>query len=161
VVDIAVLAASQPFDVALTSMASYLGNVILPTCAGLTLCIGIYNLAHKARSGERYLTAAMVCLMVSGFVRLAEHFSVQQGGADQFYMALLSLTNWVGNVIMPLYAAINIVRAGLSISHGSFELTTVGGNTARHVIVAIACVGVSMGLRLIEWFVTTGARGIH
>jgi hypothetical protein len=98
---------------------------------------------------------------VSGFVRLAEYFSQQQAGADQFYMALLSMTNWLANVIMPMYAGINLVRAGLSVSHDAFEFTTVGGNTARHVIVAIACVGVSMGLRLMEWFVTSGAGGIH
>lgn len=160
-VSLAVLATSTSFDTALTSMASYLGNVILPTCAGLTLCIGIYSLARKPQSGERYLTATMICLLVSGFVRLVEHFSVQQTGADQFYMALLSMTNWLANVIMPMYAVINIVRAGLSISGEAFEFTTVGGNTARHVIVAVACLGVSMGIRLIEWFVTSGAGGLH
>jgi hypothetical protein len=137
-------------------MASYLGNVILPGCAGLTLCIGIYSLAHKPKTGERYLTAAMLCLMASGLVRLAEYFSTQQTGADQFYMAILSLGNWVGNVIMPIYAGINVVRAALSIDHEAFELTSMGGNTLRHVIVAIACLGVAAAIRLVEWFVTTG-----
>ena len=68
---------SGSFDTGLTSMASYIGNVILPVCAGLTLCVGIYQLAHHARAGERYVTAAVACLSASGFVRLAEYFSTQ------------------------------------------------------------------------------------
>jgi TRAP-type C4-dicarboxylate transport system permease small subunit len=142
-------------------MASYFGNIILPTCAGLALCMGIYQLAHKAKSGERSMTAAVACLSASGFVRLVESFSTQQTGQDQFWYALLGLTNWVANVIMPLYCAINLIRAVLSVSKQGFELTTVGGNTQRHVIVAVACLGVSMALRLCEWFVTTGQGGIH
>lgn len=125
------------------------------------LCIGIYNLAHHAKAGERYITAAILTLSVSGLVRLVEYFSQVQAGPDQYYMAILSLTNWVSNVIMPMYAVVNLIRAGLSISKASFELTTVGGNTTRHVIVALGCLGVSMTLRLLEWFVTTGAGGIH
>lgn len=150
------------FDTGLTAMASYLGNVILPICAGLVLCIGIYQLAHRARAGERYLSASVVCLLASGFVRLAEYFSTQNSGQDQFFYALLSLTNWVGNVVMPLYAAVNLLRAILAVSNGGmFELTSVGGNAARHVIVAVGCLAVSGGLRLLEFFVTSGAGGIH
>jgi hypothetical protein len=150
------------FDTGLTNMASYLGNVILPIFAGLVLCLGIYNLAHKARSGERYLTATMACLLASGFVRLAEHFGVQASGQDQFYNALLSLTNWVGNVIMPVYAGVNLIRAILSCSNGGmFEFTSMGGNVGRHLLVAIACLSVSAGIRLLEFFVTSGAGGIH
>jgi hypothetical protein len=161
VVNVAAVFIQASFDTALTSMASYIGNVIMPAAAGITLCIGIYNLAHKAKSGERYLTATMACLLISGFIRMVEYFSKQQTGQDQFYVSFLTMTNWTGNVIMPMYAVINIIRAGLSVSNSSFEFTSVGGNTGRHVIVAIACLGVSMGLRLLEWFVTTGAGGIH
>lgn len=146
------------FDVALDSMASYLGNVILPTTAGLVLCVGIYNLAHRARSGERYLTAAMLCLLASGFCRLAEYFSTMQTGQDQFYYAILGLTNWVANVIMPVYAAINLIRGILAIDNGGmFEFTTMGGNVGRHFLVAVLCLCVSGGLRLLEWFVNTPA----
>ena len=141
-------------------MASYLGNVILPVSAGLVLCIGVFQLAHKARSGEHYLTAAMVCLMASGFVRLAEYFSMQGSGQDQFFTAFLSLTNWVANVVLPVYAGLNLVRGILSIT-GSFELTSMGGNTARHFLVAVCCLSISGGLRVLEWFVTTGAGGLH
>ena len=156
------LSSSNSFDTALTAMASYLGNVILPICAGLALCIGLYQLAHRARAGERYLTAAVACLMASGFVRLAEYFSTQNSGQDQFFYALLGLTNWVANVVMPVYAAVNLIRAILSMSNGGmFEFTSMGGNTGRHVIVAVGCLAVSGGLRLLEFFVTSGAGGIH
>lgn len=150
------------FDVALAHLVSYLGNVILPILAGLVLCIGVYQLAHKARAGERYVTAALACLLASGFCRLAEHFGAAGSGPDQFYTALLSLTNWVANVIMPVYAAINLLRAILSLPSGGFmEFTSVQGNTGRHLLVAIACLSVSGGLRLLEWFVTSGAGGLH
>ena len=153
---------SGSFDTGLPSMASYIGNVILPVCAGLTLCVGIYQLAHHARAGERYVTAAVACLSASGFVRLAEYFSTQISSQDQFYYAFLSLTNWVGNVVMPLYAGVNFVRAILSVSNGGmFELTSMGGNAARHVLVGVGCLAVSGGLRLLEFFVTSGAGGIH
>jgi hypothetical protein len=159
-VRVLLLAASGNFDDGLVQMASYLGNVILPVCAGIVLCIGVYHLAHQARSGERYLTAAMLCLLASGFMRLAEHFATQGSGQDQFYTALLSLTNWLANVVMPVYAGVNLVRGILSHT-GSFELTSMGGNTARHFIVAVACLSISGGLRLLEWFVSTGAGGLH
>ena len=150
------------FDTGLANMASYIGNIILPAISGLVLCIGVYNLARRANSGERYITAAMVCLLASGFVRLAEYFAKQNSGQDQFYYAILSLTNWVGNVIMPLYAGVNFLRGVLSISNGGmFEMTTVGGNVSRHFIVGIACLSVSGGLRLLEHFVASGAGGIH
>lgn len=150
------------FDTGLVNMASYIGNVILPVFAGLVLCLGIYQLAHRARSGERYITAALVCLCASGFVRLVEHFSGAGSGADQYFDALLALTNWVANVIMPVYAGVNLVRAVLSLSNGGmFEFTSMGGNVGRHVLVAVACLSVSGGLRLIEWFVTSGQGGIH
>ena len=154
------LAVSGNLDDGLVQMANYLGNVILPIAAGLVLCIGVFQLAHKARSGEHFLTAAMVCLMASGFVRLAEYFSTQGSGQDQFYAAFLSLTNWVANVVLPLYAGLNLVRGILSVT-GSFEFTSMGGNTARHFLVAVSCLSISGGLRLLEWFVTTGAGGLH
>ncbi len=143
-------------------MASYLGNVILPVCAGIVLCIGVYNLAHHARAGEHYITAAVVCLVASGFVRLAEYFATQGAsqGQDQFYYALISLTNWLANVVLPVYAALNLVRGILSLT-GSFELTSMGGNTARHFMVAACCLSISGGLRLLEWFVFSGAGGLH
>lgn len=150
------------FDTGLTSMASYLGNVILPVVAGLCLCVGVYQLAHKSKGGEHYVTCALACLMAAGFVRLAEHFAgTSYQDPDQYYNALISLTNWLANVVLPIYAAVNLLRGILSMSNGGmFELTSVGGNVGRHFMVAIACISLSGGLRLLEWFVSQGAGGI-
>jgi hypothetical protein len=157
------LAGSPSLDTGLIQMASYLGNVILPVIAGLCLCKGVYDLAHKASSGEHYVTAALACLLASGFVRLAEHFTgASTTNQDQYYQALLSLTNWIANVILPIYAAVDLLRGILSLSNGGmFEFTSLGGNVGRHFLVAIACVSVSGGLRLLEWFVKSGAGGLH
>lgn len=151
------------FNTALASMASYLGNGILPVLAGLSLVIGVYNLAHKASSGERYLTIALACLMCSGLVRLVESFATAGGttNSTEFYTALLTMTNWLANVMLPIYAAVNVIRGVLSnASGGAFEFTSMSGNTSRHFMMAGACVCVSGGLRLLEFFVTAGTAGV-
>ncbi len=148
------------FDSALMNMASYIGNYILPISAGLVLCIGLYRYAHSPRIGERYVTAGLACLLVSALVRLAEHFSTQNSGQDQFFYALLSLTNWTANVIIPLYAAVALFRAILAYA-GFPQSVNHGGNVGRNILVCFGCLGVSMTLRLLEFFITSGAGGLH
>lgn len=149
---------SGSIDTGLINLASYIGNVIMPAFAGLLFCTGLYHLAHKTRAGEHYLTATIVCLSASGLIRLAESFAGTTASADQYYNAILSLANWVANVIMPAYAVVNFIRAWLAYSDSG--ITSGGGSAVRHGLVGVACLGSSMGLRLIEWFITSGAGGI-
>jgi len=76
------------------------GNVMLPIGAGLILACGIYQFS-KGQELERYIYGAMAALLGSGLLRLAEVISQQNGGADQYMVMLLTVTNFVGNVLMP------------------------------------------------------------
>jgi hypothetical protein len=147
------------FDTGLMNMANYLGNVILPISAGLLICLGLYSYAHQ-QGLTRYIQGALACLMISGFVRMAEHLASQGSGAGQYEAALLGLVNWVANVVMPLYAAWALVKFTLAWS-GIMERTNIGMNYSRYLVVAIGCLSVSGIVRLLEWFVTQGSGGLH
>ena len=107
------------FQPGLLNLANWMGNVMLPIGAGLILACGIYQFS-KGQELERYVLGAMAALLGSGLLRLAEMISQQNDGADQYMVMLLTVTNFVGNVLMPFYAAIEIVRLVLGIG-GVFE----------------------------------------
>src|SRR5271166_3522120 len=103
------------FQPGLLNLANWMGNVMLPIGAGLILACGIYQFS-KGQELERYVFGAMAALLGSGLLRLAEVISQQNDGADQYMVMLLTVTNFVGNVLMPFYAAIEIVRLVLGSS---------------------------------------------
>ena len=70
---------------------------------------------------------------------------------------LLTLTNFVGNVLMPFYAAIEIVRLVLGLG-GVFERLDVGDDWIRHLMAAMGALMVSGLLRLFEHFVAAVLR---
>ena len=94
----------------------------------------------------------MGALMGSGLLRLAEVISQQATDADQYMVMLLTLTNFVGNVLLPFYAAIEIVRLVLGLG-GVFERLYVGDDWLRHLLAAMGALMVSGLLRLLEHFV--------
>ena len=98
----------------LLNLANWVGNVVLPISAGLILAGGIYQFS-KGQELERYVYGALGALMGSGLLRLAEVISQQATDADQYMVMLLTLTNFVGNVLLPFYAAIEIVRLVLGL----------------------------------------------
>ena len=98
----------------------------------------------------------MAALLGSGLLRLAEVISQQNGGADQYMVMLLTVTNFVGNVLMPFYAAIEIVRLVLGIG-GVFERLAIGDDWVRHGMAAMGALLVSGLLRLLEYFVANGS----
>jgi hypothetical protein len=101
----------------------------------------------------------MAALSVSGLLRLAEVFARQGSGNTQYWAALLSLANWVGNVILPVYGGIEIARAVLGIG-GVFERLNIGDDWIRHFIAGGSCLCVSGLLRLMEHFIATGTNGV-
>ncbi|MDI3255161.1 hypothetical protein [Pseudacidobacterium ailaaui] len=147
------------FSLGLASMSSYIGNVLLPIVAGLIICMGVFAYS-KRMNGERYIYAALACLLVSGFIRAAEQFVGSPDGSGSYEQGLLNLTNWLSNVIMPFYAVFCFARGVLSYS-GVLDRTTVGEGWLRYVISGFACLTVSGILRLLENLVASGAGGIH
>ena len=137
----------------LLNLANWTGNVVLPIGAGLILACGIYQFS-KGQELEKYVYGAMGALMGSGLLRLAEVISQQATDADQYMVMLLTLTNFVGNVLLPFYAAIEIVRLVLGLG-GVFERLYVGDDWLRHLMAAMGALMVSGLLRLLEHFVAS------
>ena len=136
----------------LLNLANWVGNVVLPIGAGLILACGIYQFS-KGQELERYVYGAMGALMCSALLRLAEVISQQATtDADQYMVMLLTLTNFIGNVLMPFYAAIEIVRLVLCLG-GVFERLYVGDDWLRHLLAAMGALMISGLLRLLEHFV--------
>jgi hypothetical protein len=138
----------------LVNLASWFGNVIMPTVAVLVLIVAIYRYAHQ-QDGERYIVGSFAALCVSGLVRLAETFVGTTSGPDQYWQALIGLANWTGNVILPVYAGLEVVRAVLAFRY--FDLHKPHHNSwVRHAVVAGACLSVSALIRLLEYVITNG-----
>ncbi len=149
---------SGSFDQGLLNMTNWFGNGVMPVMAALILAMGIYQYS-KGRSLERYIYATLGALLVSGVLRLTEHFAALGTGTNQIFDALLGLANWIGNVILPVYAAIEVTRAVLGVS-GVFSRLNIGDDWVRHFVAAGASLCCSGLLRLLEHFVAAGTGGV-
>ena len=63
------------------NLTNWLGNVIMPTVAGLFAAAAIYSFS-KGRPYQHFAYAALASLMCSGLLRALESFS-QPGGLEQ------------------------------------------------------------------------------
>src|ERR1017187_8502638 len=87
-------------DGAITNLASWAGNTMMPTMAGLFFAGAVYRYS-KGGPFEQLLYGGFASLMCSGMLRALEGF-VQNAGptsANGFWMATMSLVNWTDNVI--------------------------------------------------------------
>jgi len=98
--------------------------------------------------------------MVSGLTRALERFASQAAwnNPDVYWMALTTLINWVGNVILPVYAAAQVALGALRI--GMFSYIHPTSSWMRHFLTAGLCLMVSGLLRLAEFFVSHGTAGV-
>lgn len=140
------------FDSGILNLTNWIGNQVLIVLAGLIIAAGIYRYA-KGHEADRYFYGGLAALLTSGFLRLAESMTQQASGANQYWTALLTLTNFVGNVVMPTFAAIEVVKLILGVG-GVFERLNIGDDWARHLVAAVMSLMVSGMLRLFEHFVT-------
>jgi hypothetical protein len=79
--------------------------------------------------------------------------AVQGQTAAQPEGAFLNLVNWVGNVIAPVGAALCVVMAVVSYTHGR--------GVARWAIAAGGLLAVSGLTRLIEFWINSGTGGVQ
>jgi hypothetical protein len=147
---------SGSFEQGILNLTNWVGNVIMPTVAVLFVILAVYQFSKGRGSLERYIVGAMAALCVSGLLRLAEAFVQAGSGADQYYTAILTLVSWVGNVIMPVYAGIEVVRALIEVSVGS--QMHIREKTTRHLMAAGGCLCISALTRLLEHFITSGTQ---
>jgi hypothetical protein len=147
------------FTNGILNLTNWTGNVILPTLAGLFFAIGILRFAHS----ESYTSAmygGFLCLMASGLVRAMETFSSQRAwnDPDVYWVALVSLVDWICNVLMPVYAGLQVAAGALRMGIVTRVHPTEGW--MRHFVAAALCLLLSGLLRLAESFVAHGTAGI-
>ena len=140
------------FDSGILNLANWVGNQLLVVLAGLIIAAGIYQYS-KGRDADRYFYGGLASLLTSGFLRLAETITQQASGANQYWTAILTLTNFVGNVVLPTFAGIEVVKLVLGFG-GVFERLNIGDDWLRHLFAAMMSLMVSGILRLFEHFVT-------
>jgi hypothetical protein len=114
----------------------------------------------KGLDFSRSMYGALACLMVSGLTRAFETFAGQRpwNDPDLYWAALTTLINWVGNVILPVYAAIQVAAGALRM--GMFSYVNPTSGWMRHFTAAGLCLLVSGLLRLAEYFVAQGTGGV-
>lgn len=149
------------FENGILNLTNWAGNVIMPTLAGLFIAGAIYRFS-KSLPYSHLSWAAMAALMCSGLLRVLEAFA-QQGGAndpDRYWISLLTLVNWVGNVLLPLYGALQVA---IMVAHfaGLLERMNIGEAWVRNMVTAMACFSVSGLLRLGEFWITNGTAGVR
>lgn len=148
-------------DGGMLNLANWVGNVIMPTLAGLFGAAAIYRFG-RAHPWQHLAWASLASLMCSGLLRVLEGFSNQApwNDPDRYWLAVLTLVNWVGNVLLPVYGALQVI---LSVVHfsGLLERMTIGEAWVRNLVTAMCCFGLSGLLRLAEFWVQNGAAGVR
>ena len=147
------------FDQGVLNLANWMGNVIMPTLAGLFIILAIIEFS-KGREVSHSAYGALACLLVSGLTRMFETFAGQRAwnDPDLYWVALTTLINWLGNVILPVYAAAQVAAGALRT--GMFSSIHPANGGLRHFVTAALCLLVSGLLRLAEFFVAQGTAGV-
>lgn len=150
---------TMSFDNGVLHLANWLGNVIMPTLAAAFIIVAILQFS-KGREFASSMYGALACLMVSGLTRAFETFASQAtwNNPDLYWLSIVTLINWVANVILPVYAASQV--AAMALRLGVFSLVHPTSGWLRHFVTAACCLMVSGLLRLAEFFVTQGSAGV-
>lgn len=149
------------FETGLLNLTNWTGNVIMPTLAGLFFAAAIYRFSN-GHSYSHLSWAGFAALMCSGLLRAMESFAQQAGPYDpnRYWISILTLVNWVGNVLLPLYGALQVAMAALH-SAGVLERMTIGDAWVRNLVAAMMCFGLSGLLRLAEFWIRNGTAGVR
>src|SRR5271165_2141642 len=148
------------FDNGILHLANWLGNVIMPTIAAVFIIIAILQFS-KGQEFSHSMYGALACLLVSGLTRAFETFASQAGwnNPDLYWVSIVTLIDWVANVILPVYAAAQV--AAMALRLGIFSLVHPTSGWLRHFVTAALCLMVSGLLRLAEFFVLKGTGGVR
>jgi hypothetical protein len=146
-------------DGAVTNLASWAGNVMMPTMAGAFFSGAVYRYS-KGGQFEQLLYGGFASLMCSGILRALEGF-VQNAGptsADGYWTAVMNLVNWIANVILPIFALTQLAAMGMHMGGVVSEIYP-GSTWIRKFIAAMGALMVSGMVRFAESMVTH-AHGI-
>jgi hypothetical protein len=151
---------NMTFDHGILHLTNWMGNVIMPTLAAAFIIIAVLQFS-KGHDFSHSMYGALACLMVSGLTRAFETFASQAAwdNPDLYWLSILTLINWVANVILPVYAAVQV--AAMALRLGIFSLVHPSSGWLRHLVTAALCLMVSGVLRLAEFFVAQGTAGVR
>lgn len=151
---------NMSFDHGILHLTNWMGNVIMPTLAAAFIIVAILQLS-KGHEFSYSMYGAFACLMVSGLTRAFETFASQAAwnNPDLYWLSILTLINWVANVILPVYAAAQV--AAMALRLGIFSLVHPTSGWLRHLVTAALCLMVSGVLRMAEYFVVQGTAGVR
>lgn len=146
-------------DGGITHLASWGGNTIMPTLSGLFFAGAVYRYS-KGGAFEQFLYGGFASLMCSGMLRAIEGFVSQAGAtnADAYWLALVALVSYVGNVILPIFA---MTQFGAMALHMGGVMTEIypGSVWIRKAIAGFGALMISGLLRFAEHMVTN-AHGV-
>jgi hypothetical protein len=147
------------FTNGILNLTNWAGNVILPTLTGLFFAIAILRFA-RSESSSVAMYGGFLCLMASGLLRSMETFASQRpwNDPDVYWMAIVTLVDWICNVLMPLYAGLQVAAGALRMGLIARIHPTEGW--MKHFVVAGLCLLLSGLVRLAEFFVTHGTGGV-
>ena len=141
------------------NLTNWTGNVILPTLAAVFFIVSILRFS-RGQSYYQAMYGGLFCLLGSGLVRALETFASQRAWNDPnvYWISIVTLVNWVANVIMPLFAALEVVAGGVTLA--TDIRVHYSSSWQRHFLTAGLCLLISGLLRLAEFFVSHGVGGV-
>ena len=147
------------FTNGILNLTNWAGNVILPTLAGLFFAIAVLKFARSESYGAA-MYGGFLCLMASGLLRAMERFASQRtwNDPDVYWISLVTLVDWTCNVLMPVYAGLQVAAGALRMGIVTRIHPTEGW--MRHFVAAGLCLLLSGLVRLAEFFVLKGTGGI-
>lgn len=147
------------FTNGILNLTNWAGNVVLPTLAGLFFAIAVLKFARSEPHGAA-MYGGFLCLMASGLLRAMETFASQRAwnDPDVYWISLATLVDWICNVLMPVYAGLQVAAGALRMGIVTRIHPTEGW--MRHFMAAGLCLLLSGLLRLAEFFVLRGTGGV-
>jgi hypothetical protein len=147
------------FTNGILNLTNWTGNVILPTLAGLFFAIAVLKFA-RSESYAASMYGGFLCLMVSGLLRAMESFASQRAwnDPDVYWVSLVNLVDWISNVLMPVYAGLQVAAGALRMGVITRIHPTEGW--MKHFVAAALCLLLSGLLRLAEFFIARGTAGV-
>ena len=149
------------FENGILNLTNWVGNLLMPTLAGLLFAAAVYRFS-KAQPYSHLSWGGFASLMCSGLLRLLEAFAQQASPTDpdRYWISILGLVNWTANVILPLYGTLQVTIAVVHFG-GVLERATIGEAWSRNALAAMMCFGLSGLLRLAEFWIQNGTAGVR
>ena len=151
------------FQTGLLHCINWVANVICPCLGCLFFCAALYCFGQPHMRYIHWWHAGFAAFLIPGIVRLFEAFALQSDASnpDSFYVAVRSAVNWIANVILPLYAAMQLIKA-IGAGSGIFERAghiRIWG-PVHHVMVALACLCMSGLIHLVLYLIALHPNGV-